>query len=405
MATNDLLNKISAYKSLCQANNPLASIGDRLSLSEINNANILPFLLDIIVVLAGRDALQGVLQRLIDDFVPAFEQEAKNLLIEATTNSRIAGVRIGSIPCLSAGNVRIPADSLDFFDRLKDGSRKLSKLQETIRSAATTGQQTKIDDKASIILDSVTKEYSVIFDSVQGDQKFGEFMQQVIDSYFELDLGGILDDLLSELFNTRTQSNKGEKDKLLEKLLSEADPAEVEFTRFDFLAISRENSRVAERGFVIGGCDPERMAVEESDLDLIFESGTENFASSVGGYVSGIAGGSQEAASNASQTMIERLISVLLERILLSSEAVLVLAIGRIVSNGCDYGPEFSGFIEFTNQMLPRIKCLIIGLRDALFDFLVDIIEEQLQEIIACLVLEYAKERAESYSRIITTLL
>lgn len=407
MATNDILNKVSAYKSLCQTGNPLSGIKDRLSLNNTAGANIMPFLLDIIVVLSGRDALQGVLQRLIDEYVPAFEEEAKRLLVQTTTNSRIAGVRVASIPCLSAGGIKLPNQSLDFFDKLKDDNRKLSDFQKAVKSASVTGQATKIGDNATIALDPVTREYVVTFDSLDGQQKFGDFMEGLIDKYFNLDINGILDDLLSELFNTRVEKDKGSKDIAIEKLLSQEEPTSVQFTRFDFLEVSKQESRVSEKGVLSGGCgpDPDRLVLSEDDIGLIFEQGADNFASSVGSLISNGLGQDRDSVDKANMSLIQALLAVLLERIIMSSEAVFIIAIGRTAGNGCDYGSEFSGFLNYINQLLPSLKCLIIGLRDSLFDFLVDIIEDELQEVITCLALEYAKERAESYSRIIRTLL
>lgn len=217
----DVVNSIGAYNSMLQDPEP----PDRTdSLPSINNDNdSVPFLLDIIKVIAGSEKIK----RVTGDLMITFLDESEPVMKESLINQGIQEDSNRQIPSYfrpSGSGVKVPVEEVDLFGKLKtDPSSDMGSLlydtnTETFNNAAyeaiSTGNQTTYNNL------SIEYNNDDIFTlkSTNSNATMGDWVSEFVNDGELINRKEFMIDVMDSLYGTVTSNLDKSEEEIFEEL-------------------------------------------------------------------------------------------------------------------------------------------------------------------------------------------
>ena len=403
------------------------------SLSSVNNSkDIAAFLLDILVTLVGSGVLKRVTGELLGDFItetkPTLKNALSDQLIDFNSND--------SLPSdFSTNGYTIPAKDIDVYGKLK--SDPASDIGSQVY---TDGSTNTFDRKAyqaivtpntevtyggiKILYNDASDEFT--FKPVNSSVTIGSFINTFVNGMVLFDKKTFITEVLNIIFGTKSAAQNKTEQQILEeikinKTLQNFIDEKEELTISDDELNELENqARQISQGYTevsIGCCDILRgsMSVEDmTDLNTRFRNAANpdqagNILSD--GVSNSFSGEDADDAEENERTIkdgiikriINAIIAILAAAITTSPEARFILLITKGFKNNgvIPSGNPTGDLINF--RVL--IKCLIKKVKELIFEFLFNLVKEQLIKLIIPISKRILREKINQYIGVLRTLI
>jgi len=404
------------------------------SLSSINNGkDIGAFLLDILVTLVGSEVLKSVTGELLGDFItetkPALKDSLRSQLIDFNGGD--------GLPTEFVNNgYTIPAKDIDVYGKLKtdpasdigsqiyDGESSTNSFDRKAYQAIVTPNTEVTYGVLTILYNDVTDEFT--FKPVVTSQSIAQFISSFITDMNLFDRKTFITEVLNVIFGTKSAAQGKSEQEIFEEskinktLQNFIDEREILTISDDELVELQNEARQISQGFTevnIGCCDVLRgsMTVEDmTDLNERFRNASNpdeagNILSDgvIGSFQGEDAPDAEENQQTINDGIIKRIINAILKilsiAVTTTPEARFILLVARGFKNNdvIESSSPVSDLINF--KVL--IKCLIKKVKELIFEFLFDLVKEQLIKLIIPISKRILREKINQYIGVLRTLI
>jgi len=410
----ELFTNIRTFRSISDSNLPPELL--RFVSTNEKPENDTVFLIEILTLLTGYGSLRELLTKFLDDFIPEFNTKS-NKIIKTTIASYDSVNQLADDTVFGISGLTLPIASFDYFGDLKtDELPYESSFKGKFREALDTGVAVELTASMNVQFDQTNEQFIVSL--TDATKQVSEIVEEVLD-FVTFSKDELIQNLIDSLFNL-FKKNKGdddlinetEADTYLDKLLDQANPTKetISVSSFDFNQI-RQNAKLTKSGgyLVYINCQDEIIPINEDALnDLISNVNNEDIVVNVVDELSNIVEDSSQNKGESlkedlNKKMIFNLLKVLLKKLLFSIEIIFIFNLLESITNTID---KLENTIkDFIDENFDSIKCLLEFLKETFNDYIFDILEEKITELLRKVLQKLLKEQGENYLLVMKGLL
>lgn len=400
------------------------------SISSVNNTKeIVPFLLDLLVVLVGSQVLNNVIGELMTGFIrnvePTLKNELKKQTIEFNSNQ--------TVPASFVGGINIPAKDIDTYEKLKtdpasqtgsllynnDSNDFDKKSYEAIQNAGTD----VTFNNTTINYDKTTDSFT--YKPTNSSQTIGDYTSDYIDGLTIIDEKEFTSNVINTIFGTiNTNQNKSQNqliseeklDRSIEKLINEQESIAISDEELRQIELTAQKRKEGIQTVDVG-CGVLDNTVTINSLENLINTTTGSTDPLTVGnaYVDLIAGGFDAADEAQAAEDGETIKDGFLKRLINAIVGVLVAAViappqiralfgitSAFKNNGT---PELGDPVEDLEKKRKLVDCLSKTAKSTINEFLFNLIKSEMLNLIIPVSKLILKEKINQYLNILKSLI
>lgn len=401
------------------------------SLSSINNSKeIVPFLLDLLVVLVGSEVLKTLVGDLMTSFIdnvePQLKEELKKQSIDFNSNE--------SLPLYFIDNgIIIPANDIDLLEKYKsDPSSPTGSLiyNSGIGSLDKKIYEAILNPDTDVIYNNFKVNYNTIsnsftFKPVNGNTTIGEFTNEYIDNIEIINKRVFTAEVINNIFGTiSSNQNKTQKqlifeekiDRSLRKLIDEEDNISITPDELREIELAAQKKKEGIDTVDLGcGIINNKVTLDSLD-DLVLSVALSDDPLTVGnafvGLVdSGFDSSNQNQVSENDQTIkdgflkkiINSIVLILVSALITPPQIRILLGLTSAFKNSGI--PQLGDPIEDIINRRKLANCLSKTAKSTINEFIFNIIKSQILKLIVPVSKLIVKEKINQYLGVIRSLI
>lgn len=401
------------------------------SISSINNSKeIVPYLLDLLVVLVGGTRLSTLIGELMTDFIrniePKLKSELKKQLINFNSNDNLPTYFIND-------GITIAVPLIDIVEKLK--TDPTSQIGGLLYNTVTENFDSKlydaiVSDGGLILFNNLEIKFnnssnSFTFKPTTSSQEIGEFINEYIDGIEIINEKEFSVNILDTIFGTvSTKENKSEKqlifeekiNKSIQKLVNEEDSIDIDDNELIDIELTAKKRKLGIQTVDVGCGELTNTVTLDSLENLINTTTISNDPLTVGNsYVNIATGGfnstNQAQANQNNETIkdgfLKRIILVivtmLVKKITLPPQIRTIFALtSAFKNNGI---PDIGDPINDIKNRRKLSNCLSKTAKSEINKFIFEIVKKEMLDIIIPVSKIIIKEKINNYVGILRSLI